>query len=219
MATPEEEFSRYHDKLRSELNKINWHFRVIEYTREIQHNYRQELNQAPTFFNLTINAHMSYVLTRLNNFFGKKEKEKHLHMNSFLDFIEENLDIFSKPAFKKRLRREGRYDELAMKFNSKITTEEVEQDRQRLRNLPINNLRAWRNRILSHIDKNYVAQNIDARKQHPIKIQHLNTIINTLHDMLNKYFLAYDFSTHSKDLVIEHDIQYILDAIKFKRQS
>lgn len=215
----EEEFSRYHEKLRRELNMIYWHFRVLEYIKEIQNNYNEELKQTPTFWGLTINAHLVYVLTRLNNFFGKKEKEKHLHMYSFLDFIEKHLYIFSNQAFEKRLRMVGRYDELASGFNSEITATKVQQDKQKIGILPITSLKAWRNKILSHIDKNDIAKNVDVAKKHPIRMEHLNTIINTLHEMLNEYSLSYDFLTHSKDLTFEQGIQYILDAIRLKRQS
>lgn len=215
----EEEFSRYHEKLRNELNMIYWHFRLLEYIKEIQSDYQEELKQLPLFFGLTINAHIVYVLTRINNFFGKKEKEKHLHMYSFLDFVEKNLCIFSNQAFERRLRAKNRYDGLAAGFNSEITKEKVELGRQKLGNLPISSLKAWRNKMLSHIDKNDIAKNVDIAKRHPIRMNHLSKIINTLHEMLNEYYLSYDFSTWSKDLVFEHEIEYILDAIRFKLQG
>ncbi len=220
MSTPEEEFSRYHAKLRSELNIVNWHFTILKYIREIKNKYLKELNQAPAFFSLTINAHLYSALTRLNRFFDKRERVKHLHMNGFLDFVEENSEnIFSSQAFKKRLRREGRYDELAAQFKSQITAEKVEQDRQKLRDLPISNLRRWRNTALAHIDRDYVAKNIDVETRHPINTEDVDQIINTLHDMLNEYSLAYDFSTYSKDLTLEHGILYVLDAIRSRLQS
>ena len=215
----EEEFLRYHEKLRSELNIVNWHFTVLKYIRGIQNDYLQELNQAPAFWGLTINAHLLCALTRLNNFFGEEKRTKHLHMRSFLDFIKQNLGIFSHQAFERRLRKEGRYDELAKNFNSEVTAKKVEQDIRKLSYLPISSLKAWRNKILSHIDKDDVAKNVDIAKKHPVKIKHITEIINTLDEMLNEYCLAYDFSTHSKDLTVEHGIQYILDAIRFKRQS
>ncbi len=219
MITPEEEFSRYHEKLRHELNVVHWHFSVLKYIRRIQNNYLRELNQAPAFWGLTRNAHLNAALTRLNNFFDKRKQTTHLHMNSFLDFIEQNPDIFSNQAFERRLRKAGRYDELAENFNSEITIEKVKQDRQKLKDLPISNLRRWRHTVLSHIDRDYIAQEVDIAKQHPIKINHIDKIIDTLHEMLNEYCLAYDFSTHSKDLTIEHGIQYIVDAVRFKLQG
>jgi hypothetical protein len=215
----EEEFSKYHEKLRNELNRVNWHFTILKYIKEIHKDYLKELNQAPAFFSLTIDAHLYATLMRLNRFFDKKEKVKHLHMNSFLNFIEQNLDIFSHQAFERRLRALGRYDERAEKFDSGITAEKVVQDRKKLGDLPISALKDWRNKILAHIDRDYVAKGVDVAKKHPIKIKHTEQIINTLDDMLNEYCLAYDFSTHSKDLTVEQGIQYVLDAIRFERQN
>ena len=68
----EEEFSRYHEKLRSELNIVNWHFTILKYIKEIQSNYLKKLNQAPAFWGLTINAHLYAALMCLNRFFDKK---------------------------------------------------------------------------------------------------------------------------------------------------
>jgi hypothetical protein len=91
----EEEFSIYLEKLRSDLNKVNWNFTILNYIKGIYNDYYEELNQAPAFWSLTIDAHMYSTLTRLNRFFDKKEQVKHLHMNNFLDFVEQNLGIFS----------------------------------------------------------------------------------------------------------------------------
>ena len=129
---------------------------------------------------------------------------------------ENNRDIFTHKAFEKRLMALGRYDELAIAFDSRITITKVEHDREKLRGLPISGLKGWRNKILSHIDKDYVKNDIKTEKQHPIKTQQIEKIIETLHLMLNEYSLSYDFSTHSKDLTIEQGIKYILEAVKFK---
>jgi len=214
----EEEFSRYHDKLRRELNQANWHLSVVRYISNSSSEYLQELNQSPAFWGLTITAHMYSVLMRLNNFFtrNKPKEDAHLHMPSFLTFVEKNREIFSAEAFKRRLRTVGRYDEIAAEFKPSITPEKVQQDRQKLRDLPLSGLVAWRKRILSHINKEDIAQKVDIAKKYPVKTKHIAEIIETLHNMLNEYCLAFDFSTHSKDLTIESDIEYILEAVKFK---
>ncbi|MCJ7743669.1 MAG: hypothetical protein MUO99_03820 [Dehalococcoidales bacterium] len=212
----EEEFRKYHQRLRRELDEANWHFSVVKCISDNARDYLRELNQAPAFWSLTIKAHRYLCLMHLNNFFGKEAKDKHLHMISFLDFIEKNLNIFSSQAFERRLRTAGRYDEIAAKFNSKIITEKVEQDRQKLEKLPIPSLKAWRNKILSHIDKNDIAQNVNIAKKYPIKTKQIAEIIDTLDDMLNGYSVAFDFVTHAKGLAIEHGIDYILEAIRYR---
>ncbi len=215
----EEEFRRYHDRLWRELDEADWHFSVVKYISSASNEYLQELNQAPGFWGLTMNAHISSTLMHLNNLFGKGVKEKHLHMRSFLDFVKENLDIFSREAFEKRLRAVNRYDELAEQFNPQIMTEKVKQDVETLKKLPISGLKAWRNRILSHIDKNDIAQSVNIAKKYPVKTKHIAEITETLDKMLNEYSLAFDFSTHLRGLAIEYGINYILDAVRFKLQS
>ncbi|MFC1988154.1 hypothetical protein ACFLVH_06450 [Chloroflexota bacterium] len=212
----EEEFVRYHDRLWRELDEADWHFSVVKYISSASSKYLQELNQAPGFWSLTMNAHISSTLMHLNNLFGKGAKEKHLHMRSFLDFVKDNLGIFLHEAFEKRLRAANRYDELAEQFNPQIMSEKVEQDVETLKNLPISGLKAWRNSILSHINKNDIAQSVNIAKKYPVKTKHIAEVIETLDKMLNEYSLAFDFSTHIRGLAIESGIKYILEAIKFK---
>ncbi len=216
MATPEEEFSKYHDRLRHELNNANWHCEIFKYFQKVKEDYLRELNQAPAFFSLTINAHLACTLMRLNKFFDKKEP--HLHIHSFLDFIEQNLDIFSNENFEKRLREKG-YNERATKHHTGVTPQIVRHHQQELNNLPISSLRRWRNTILAHIEKDTVLHSVDITKKFPINQKQIENIIDTLHEILNYYSRAYDSSTWLKGIPIERGIQYTLDAIRFKLQS
>ncbi|MFC1932692.1 hypothetical protein ACFLXU_03555 [Chloroflexota bacterium] len=218
MHKAEEEFVRYHDKLWRELDEANTHFSVVKYISNASKEYPEELNQSPNFWRLTMNAHMYSTLMHLNNLFGKGAKEKHLHMRSFLDFVKENLKensaIFSREAFEKRLRTANRNYELAAEFDSQITIEKVERDIEKLSKLPIPALKAWRNRILSHINKNDIAQNVNIEKKYPVRTKHVAEIIDTLDKMLNDYRLAFDFLGTDRVLAIESGIKYIFDAIR-----
>ena len=214
MNKAEEEFVRYHDRLWRELDEADMHFSVVKYISNASKEYIEELNQSPSFWSLTMDAHMSSTLMHLNNLFGKEAKEKHLHMRSFLDFVKENLDIFSREDFEKRLRVANRNYELAAEFDSQIPIEKVEQDIKKLSELPISGLKAWRGRILSHINKNDIAQNVNIAKKYPVKTKHVAEIIDTLDKMLNDYRLAFDFLGTSRGLAIERGIKYILDAIR-----
>ena len=140
-------------------------------------------------------------------------------MNSFLDFIEQNLDIFLNQAFERRLRAVGRYDEIAARSHTQVTPEIVNQHRQKLNDLPISSLRKWRNAVLAHLEKDPVLQGVDVTKKFPINQKQIEEIINTLDEILNCYSHAYDSSTWVRGLPLQHGIQYTLDAIRFKLQS
>jgi len=216
-ATAEKEFSKYHNRLRSELNNANWHFAICKYIRSIRKDHLHELNQAPAFFGLTIDAHLLSTLMRMNKFFDRKQE--HLSIRNFLDFVEENLDIFSNEAFAKRLRQQGRYDAYFVQGHAEVAPDKVEQDREKVNRLPVSHIRAWRNKILAHIETASVLSDIDIMKAYPVKSGQIDDVINTLHAMLNDYSVAYDGITWEKDLALEHGIQTIVDAIRFESQQ
>jgi hypothetical protein len=210
----EETFVKYHQELRGELNNANWHFTIWKYLQELRGTYHKELNQAPAFFGLTMYAHLLAALVRINKFFDKNEQ--HLSIRKFLDFIEQNLDIFSNKAFEARMRSKGRYESYIIKGHSEITHQKVEEDRKKVDDLPVAHIRRWRNTILVHIEEGRVLRGIDIMKKYPVKQRQVDDIINTLDDMLNDYSVAYDDYTWVKGLPIEYGIKTVVDAIRFQ---
>lgn len=213
-ANAEETFIKYHQELRGELNNANWHFTILKYLQELKNTYRKELNQAPSFFGLTMYAHLLAALVQINKFFDKNEK--HLSIRKFLDFIEQNLDIFSNETFEARMRKENRYESYIIKGHTEITLQKVEEDRKKINDLPVTNIRHWRNTILVHIEQGRVLQGIDIMRKYPVKQNQVDDVINTLDKMLNEYLVAYDASTWAKDLAVKDGIKSVVDAIRFK---
>jgi hypothetical protein len=62
----ESQFIKYHDKLRSELSNISEHFEISENLARLGSNYVPEINIAPTFFMLTLDAHRFATLRGIN---------------------------------------------------------------------------------------------------------------------------------------------------------
>ena len=216
----EEEFVKYHERLRDEINIANWHFAIWKYLWNLHKDYIDELNRAPAFFSLTMRAHLLATAMRLNKFFDKPEDN--ISIYEFLNFAEQNLDIFSNQAFEKRNRGDERYD-IAVRIHTertpKITPELVKEHRQKIEKLPKHNLRKWRNKALAHIDKKSVLRGVDILKEYPVKIEQVDEIIDTIHDILNHYSAAYDGITWEKDLVLEPGIQEVMDSIRFKTRE
>lgn len=209
-----ETFIKYHQELRGELNNANWHFTIWKYLQELRGNYHKELNQAPSFFGLTMYAHLLAALVRINEFFDRDEE--HLSIRKFLDFIKQNLDIFSNEAFEARLRSEDRYESYIVKEHNEMTLQKVEEDRKKVDDLPVAHIRHWRNTILVHIEEGRVLRGIDIMKKYPVRQRQVDDIINTLDKMLNEYLVAYDYSSWAKDLAVKDEIKSVVDAIRFK---
>lgn len=208
----EELFIKYHDKLREQLNLANGNFTIYKDLANLANEYMEEINQAPDFFGFTVNAHIFLSIIRLNTFFDKRRDN--LSIRKFLDFIQSNLDIFSKQNFEKRLHNKGTYDNHWVETRNEVTKDIVDNHRKIVDDLPVISLRRWRNKIIAHLDAANVRKNVEVGKKYPIKINQVEIIINSLDDMLNYYFLAYDSTSWLKDMPFKDEIRSILDAIR-----
>lgn len=210
---PDQQFIIYHDKLRKELNKINVHFIIREQLVAVRQAYIDELNAAPTFFMATMDAHTFATLMGLNRLIDTKQG--HLSIYKFLNFVKENTSIFSKRAVIKRLRRDKRYDETALRNKSKITGKVVDSHIQKVRDLPTSSIRRWRIEILAHMQANSALQNIKISNVYPIKSEQIKQGISTIDEILNFYLLNYDARTWAITEFGADQVNYILESIRF----
>jgi hypothetical protein len=207
----DEQFKKCLDRLRRELNTANWHFQIYQILKNKKAEYQHEINQAAPFWALTINSHALLTFIILNRFFDKNDR--HLSLRSLIDAAEHNLDIFSVEQFKDRLRKSGRYDDHVMKHYTPVTAKDIQLQRQTMANLPVSELRNWRNKLLAHIDKDWVIQGKDL-KSLQINTSHVLEIIESFDKILNYYHGAYDASVWIKDIPLKNEIENVLDSIK-----
>ena len=131
--------------------------------------------------------------------------------------------MFSTEAYKRRLIDNGvdREDcERWAKLHIAITAEMVDQDQERIAKLPVNNLKIWRNKKLAHIERDFVTNSIDIMEAYPVTISEIDTILITLHEILDRYRIAYDGIEWILGLPpTKLQMEYIMDAISFYRRS
>jgi hypothetical protein len=68
----------------------------------------------------------------------------------------------------------------------------LEQDGAKVESLPVKNLKVRRDKKLAHIEKGLVTKSVDIMKKFPVTIKEIDTIIITLHEILDRYRIAYD---------------------------
>lgn len=211
----EAEFLKYHDWLRRELNNSNHHFAILKHLRNLKRNYLEEFNIAPTFFGLTMHAHLLETIMRLSRLLDNRTDS--ISMFGFLNFVEQNRSIFSKKAFSRRMY--DNYDDFVRSY-AKLPSRKIAQDRRKLERIPIENLKTWRNKAAAHMDKRLFLQDIDISEKYPLRIKQVDRIIDTLDKMLNDYSLAFKATTWVKDLAsLEFTIQQVMDALRLKNQQ
>jgi len=212
-AEQELQFIKYHDKLRSELSNISEHFEISDNLAKLGSDYVPEINIAPTFFMLTLDAHRFATLMGINRMLDTDPH--HLSLYKFLRFIKDNLSLFSDDNFQARLKQMGRLDDLALRSRSPITAETIDDDIQKLHNLPIPNVRRWRNEVLAHIQAASVLQEIKISTRYPVKMAQIEHAISTMHDILNFYYLNYQSTTWVRSQLTKRQPKLIMDALRF----
>jgi len=221
--TSDEQFIAYYDRLRDEINKAHTHYEIAKALREMGKTRRSEFSEAITFFSLTMNAHLFETIMSIGRFVDKRGDS--LHLSIFFKFIEQNKNLFSTISFKQRLLAQGHDDDYCEHFaqlHTDITEAIVAEDRARIASLslPVGNLIVWRHKKLAHIEKKLVTENVDIMKEKPVTIQEVDTILITLHEILNRYRIAFDGTEWILGLPpAKPQIEYIMDAISFYRRQ
>jgi len=208
----EEQFIRCLNRLRRELNTANWHFEVYKSLKDAKKEYRKAMSQAAPFWGLTTDAHALLTLVLLNRFFDKKNR--HLGVESVLSLAERNPEIFSDERFSDRLKKAGRFDRDFVDKRDRVTDQVIQLHRETLRDLPISGLRSWRNKLLAHIDKDWVVQNKDVRVTFRLNDKHIEQIIETVDNILNYYHGAYENSMWVKDIHLKNYVGNVLDLVR-----
>jgi hypothetical protein len=217
----EEEFIKLHRVLRGELNNANWHFVTWKCLWSYIESYTAEMNVAHTFFTLSMRGHLLETLLRLNKMLEKGE-DGTANLPYFLDFVEKDMHIFATPAADSRKR-----DEEAMILErqveavtiSQITQDIIKEHRSKLKELPVKDLKKWEGDALAYIDRKVAKKNIDIFDECPVDIEEIDRVIDTVHGILNVYSVAYNGQRLDKDIVFEHGIKNMLDAIKAGRKK
>ena len=217
----EEEFIRLSHTLRGELNNANWHFVTWKCLWSYIESYSDEMNVAHTFFTLSMRGHLLETLLRLNKLFEKGD-ESTANISYFLDFADKNIDIFAAPAADSRKRNEEDMiieKQVDEEKPSQVTRDVIKEHRARLKGLPVKKLKKWEDDALLHIDRKVAKTHINVFDECPVDIEEIDRTIDTVHEILNVYSVAYDGQRWDKDLVFTHGIKNMLDAIKAGRKK
>jgi hypothetical protein len=219
----EEQFMKYHNKLRDELNLAYTHHEICKTLRELMKNYLDEFNVAPAFFALTIDAHLFATIMSINRFID--DHANAFKLSKFFKLIEQNPDVFSDEAYRRHLKDKGYDDEDCkhwLENRVRLTSDAIKKDEKIIEKLPVKNLKDWRNKKLAHIDELYVLTDAKISKMSPITSADIDQIIHTLHEILNRYLLAFDgsgWAIGSPACGVSDQIEFILGSIRFSKKS
>jgi hypothetical protein len=209
----EKKFEEYRRYLTYEATCLVSFINVFRRLYERRVDRLEEINIAPAFFQVTINALLSAIILWADKLFDTKGKRG---IFNFLMFIEHNRNILAI----EQLKRRKNYPEGHWMLNrDPITPETINGDRRDIQRLGcLQSLRTLRDKFYAHFDKEYFFDRERMANEAPTWGD-FEKVIAVISVVINRYSAAYD----GQLIVLEpeniNDLDYLLDRLHTCRKS
>lgn len=212
--TKEEDlFEKYYHRLRRELNNAYWHFIIYKQLDGARGKYHNELMQAPEFFSLSERSHFLDAILRVNRICD--DDRESLNIFKLLNYANTNIKIFSDESFQRRKGNQGAFSSSFTLERPIIDREYISQQLKRYSAFKKTNLKKLRNRVLAHIDRDDVANDLWPYKEYQVEAEKLEMLINEIDNTLNIFGMAFDYSRYDKEFSqIAEGITNMLELIR-----
>lgn len=209
-----EEFRRLLTALLDDLVDASFHFTLHQNLAKACEEYATELAQSPTFWGLTLSAHMDAVLLRLCRAYDTYESTA-LSLRNLLDTIRAHLSIFDEANFRRRLKGNPFVDSLAVKLKPPDQIQ-LEKDIEVVSNSDplVHKLVTWRHHYVAHRNSHFTLnpQKFDA--QYPLLFAEIGALITRALEVGNRYSLLFDATSHATLMVGRDDYLNVLKAVR-----
>ncbi len=208
----EDKFKAYLAAFRREVQRLGMFISLYHYLHERRHDRLEELNIAPAFFQTILTALRTGIIIWCHKLLiGGTEGE--ISMRSFLNFVGQNLFLFTTDAF--RERRGLTQDAWQVKGHQAPTVQEVRLDRRRLNALTATeSLRSLRNRFHAHFDEKYFLTPEVLVDEAPLRWNELDQIRSVIEDILNRYSVALDGNYFLFEPLNVLDVEHVIEALR-----
>jgi hypothetical protein len=210
MTQVEQNFKKRLEKIEQELRHAHSKLELQFHLNELRKTHLDELNIAPAFFGMVIQALATDSLMSFSRIFERGAKRSTLWQ--FISFVENNLAIFSKEAFAARNSGSLRY----WHAERAITEQTIVEHHRKLKanEKILKNLQYRRNKKLAHADKQF--SEFPEKLQHvaPLSYADLGKLAKSAFDILNSYSLAFENTYLTQRPINLFDVDRVLDILK-----
>jgi len=211
----EKKFEQYRESLHQEITNMACYIRLYTRLHERGADRLDEMNIAPAFFQIVINALLTAIVLWVDKLFGERSERGLMHFLSFVENNRELLDI-------KELQRRNNYpaDHWFLRDRKAITLKTIQDDRERLRQIgSLPSFRLRRNTFLAHFDKEYFFDREKLYKDAPILWSDLEEVLKLAKEVLNNYSVDYDGREFDIEPWNVTDVDMVLDILHRHRKQ
>jgi hypothetical protein len=209
-----EEFRRLLTALLDDLIDARFHFSLYHNLAKATEQYATEFAQSPTFWGLTLSAHMDAVLLRLCRAYDTYEHTA-LTLQNLLGTIQAHMSIFDEPNFRQRLKGNSFVDSLAAELRSPNQAQ-LQKDIQAVSDSDplVHKLVMWRHNYIAHRNSHFALNPRKFDAKYPLLFTEIDTLLNRGLEIGNRYSLLFDASAHATLMVGRDDYLNLLIAVR-----
>jgi hypothetical protein len=213
----EEAFETLLNRIDKEANRAADHWLLFKGLEASIKDYAAELNESPTFWTLTLNAHYDVVVFRLARIYDQDDSS--FGLRRFLLTVKDQPDFFATDAFRKRLQHlhgGSHYLETQTTDARKLDPGALEEDILSVsaeHDPLVARLHKVRNAQISHLDPRFVAVSRLQLDRHEIE-----PLLKRARNLVDKYHLAYR-ACFSGKAVGSDDYKHLLDLVRKARKA
>lgn len=202
----------YRDALQREVSLLASYFALYQRLNQRKADRLNEMNIAPAFFGVTMDALFSSIVVMTNKLLDERGERG---LWDFLRFIEGNVEKMSKASLQKRRSYpDGHW----MLRRDEITPATINTDRDALSNLRcIEKVKLRRDKYHAHLDKEFFGDLGKLAATAPLLWSEMEDAIKFMIDTINHYSVAFDGSSFSRTPININDVDIVLDKLHAQR--
>lgn len=211
----EQHFSDYRKYLREEVHRFRDYVAVYKQIQERKLDSLDAINQAPAFFGVVESALFTSIILWGDKLFDE-EGERGLF--NFLTLVEYNRKWLTTHELQ---RRRGYADgHWMLEGRIPITSESIEQDREKIRSLEaLKSFRIRRDKFHGHFDKEYFFDRHKLQSEAPIRWVDLEEAADVMIAILNDYSVDFDGAFFAENTLNIDDLDVLLRNAKKQKST
>jgi|APSaa5957512535_1039671.scaffolds.fasta_scaffold58867_2 hypothetical protein len=211
----EQKFEEYHKYLRQEAIRLVSHIKLYQRLHELRAERLDEMNIAPAFFQVVVDALFSTIVLWTHKMFDEKSERG---LTNFLTFCEYNLKIFKLEELKRR--KNYPEDHWILKDRKPITLETINDDRELIRKLEaLPSFKLQRDKFHAHFDKEYFFDRKKLAEEAPLRQSDLTQVVDAMKNIINGYSADYDGNLYVLEPINVTDVNYLLYRHRHKKRN
>ncbi len=205
----EQKFEEYRKYLHQEAIRLASHIKLYQRLHELRAERLDEMNIAPAFFQVVVDALFSTIVLWTHKMFDEKSERG---LTNFLIFGEYNRKIFKLEELQRRKNYPD--DHWMLKDRKPITLETINDDRELIRKLEaLPSFKLRRDKFHAHFDKEYFFDRKKLAEEAPLRQSDLTQVVEAMKNIINGYSADYDGNLYALEPINVTDVNYLLDRL------